>query len=117
MPISYYREAMNRMNATRFVVFSDDIDAAKQMFGSDVEYSEGNDYITDFYLMTTADHFIIANSSYSAMAAWLGTNPNKKVISPNGQSWFGPCAGITGDDIIHQDWETIDVRKLIREAA
>lgn len=117
MPISYYREAMARVNCSRFVVFSDDIKAAKLMFGSDVEYAEGNDYITDFYLMTTADHFIIANSSYSAMAAWLSGCDQRNVVSPTGQSWFGPVAGINGDDIIHKDWQTIDVRKLIMEAA
>lgn len=67
MGMDYYGQAMHRMRGEKFLVFSDDIPAAKQMFGNGVEYSEGRDYIDDFRLLKTCKSFIIANSSFSAM--------------------------------------------------
>ena len=54
----------------------------KNLFGSSVEYSEGRDYIQDFKLMKRCRHFIVGNSSYSAMAAILGEVPDKRVVAP-----------------------------------
>ena len=107
VPESYYREAMAHFPDRRFLVFSDDIDACKQMFGLDVEYSEGRDYLEDFKLMKRCHSFIVANSSYSAMAAILGDAEGKQVIAP--RPWFGPAyAEITGEDIYGKDWRVID---------
>jgi hypothetical protein len=107
IPESYYRAAMAHFPDRKFLVFSDDIDACKGMFGSDVEYSEGRDYLEDFKLMKRCHSFIIANSSYSAMAAVLGDAPDKKVIAP--RPWFGPAyAQIDGEDIYGDNWKVID---------
>lgn len=103
-PKEYYYNAVKQMpEATKFLVFSDDTDKAKEMFaGIDAEYSVGNDYITDYKLMKSCKHFIIANSSYSAFAATISNQPGKIVIAP--KKWFGQIAGITGDDIYEQNW-------------
>jgi hypothetical protein len=112
MPKEYYERAMAQMPAgTKFYVFTDDQLYAKLLLGNNVEYVEGRDYMTDFYMMRSATHFIIANSSYSAMAAWLGNKPGKIVVSPSGYNWFGDVAGITGDDIMHETWRTIRIEK------
>lgn len=106
IPESYYREAMERFPGSQFLVFSDDIAACREMFGSEVEYSEG-DYLADFRLMKTCRHFIVANSSYSAMAAVLGDAPDKRVVAP--RPWFGPAyAQITGEDIYDEGWEVLN---------
>jgi hypothetical protein len=78
------------------------------MFGSSVEYSEGRDYIQDWKLLKTCRHFIIGNSSYSAMAAVLGEASDKKVVAP--RPWFGPkrAGGIDGEDIYGPTWKIID---------
>lgn len=113
LTMDYYAPAMERVGG-KFLVFSDDIPGAKNLFGSDVEYSEGRDYIQDFKLMKTCRSFIIANSSYSAMAAMVGEHPEKKVIAP--RPWFGPVAGITGEDIYDKSWTIINWQDA-REAA
>ena len=90
MKKQYYERAMSLFPAnTRFLVFSDDITEAKEMFGNGVFYAEGNDYLTDFRIMKTCGSFIIANSSFSLMAAILGNHPEKQVICPS--TWFGPA--------------------------
>ena len=38
--------------------------------------------ITDFWLMTQCRHFIVANSTYSWWAAWLGKSACGMVVSP-----------------------------------
>jgi hypothetical protein len=107
---NYYGPAMLRMRRwfpeIKFLVFSDDITEAKKRFGNDVEFSEGLDYIQDFKLMKTCRHFIIGNSSYSAMAAILGDASDKRVIAP--RPWFGAkYAQISGDDIYDADWDVV----------
>lgn len=113
----YYAPAMSLFPGAKFLVFSDDVPSCKKMFGSDVEYSE-QDYIGDFKLLKRCKSFIIGNSSYSAMAAILGEHPEKKVIAP--RPWFGPAAGISGEDIYGSDWQVIswqDERKAARVGA
>lgn len=114
MPVEYYDEAMGLFPGAKFLVFSDDISEAKNLFGASVEYSDGN-YIEDFKLMKTCQHFIIANSSFSAMAAVLGEHPEKRVVAP--RPWFGKSAGITGEDIYCDDWTVLNWQKQERVAA
>jgi hypothetical protein len=38
------------------------------------------------------------------MAAYLGEHPEKKVISPSWDNWFGKAASINAKDLIHKDW-------------
>jgi hypothetical protein len=59
--------------------------------------------------MKRCRHFIIGNSSYSAMAAILGEAEDKKVVAP--RPWFGPASNITGEDIYNPDWDVIDYQK------
>lgn len=106
MTMDYYRPAMDLFHGARFLVFSDDVVAAKEMFGPSVEYSEGRDYLSDFKLMKRCRWFIIANSSYSAMAAVLGEAKGKRVIAP--RPWFGPAAQITGEDIYSPGWKVVN---------
>ncbi len=105
--MDYYGPAMAQLPGARFLVFSDDIPAAIEMFGNRVEYSEGRDYIQDFKLMKTCKSFIIGNSSYSAFAAVLGEYPEKKVVAP--RPWFGPSyTSIDGEDIYGPTWTVIN---------
>jgi hypothetical protein len=92
--IAYYRAAMQRMrdtvNAARFFVFSDAPAWCQRHFTDrDVEvvaHRRSQSTLTDLHLMSLAQHHIIANSSYSWWAAWLGEKPGQQVLMP--PRWF-----------------------------
>lgn len=117
---SYYFPAIEQFPAaTNFMIFSDDQDKAEALFENAYErtgrkynfyYSAEEGYISDFKLMKSCRHFIIGNSSYSAMAAILGDAKDKRVIAPS--PWFGPkYTSITGKDIYCDGWTVIDYEK------
>lgn len=108
-PFEYYEKAMALFPDEEFILFTDDVPAAAIMFAPLMQkykilYSDGSNYIEDFRLMKRCKSFIIANSSFSAMAAWLGEHEEKKVVSPSYDNWFGRVAGISAKDIMHPDW-------------
>ena len=101
----YYEQAMAMFpEGTDFWIFSDDKNAAFKIFGSTKgETVYVNDYLGDFKEMKKCKHFIISNSSFSAMAAHLGEHPEKKVIAP--KKWFGKQAnGLSSEDIYAKGW-------------
>lgn len=110
LTMDYYAPAMAQFPGDKFLVFSDSLDEAKNLFGNSVEYSEGQDYIQDFKLMKNCRSFIIGNSSYSALAAVLGEHSEKRVVAP--RPWFGAgYTSITGEDIYEPDWTVINYKK------
>lgn len=91
---SYYLEAMDRMRASVknpvFHIFSDDPSWCRQHFTSDdasvVEQDSTSSPLTYLHLMSLAANHIIANSSYSWWAAWLGKKSDQQVLMP--PTWF-----------------------------
>ncbi len=93
--LDYYQNGMSRMRSlipdARFFIFSDDPDWCRSEFtGSDQTVIDSGDAaanpLHDLHLMSTASHHIIANSSYSWWAAWLGEKPGQQVMIPN--RWY-----------------------------
>ncbi|TAE89582.1 MAG: alpha-1,2-fucosyltransferase [Verrucomicrobia bacterium] len=93
--LSYYQKSMQEMRdrvpGARFYVFSDDPDWCKAAFSQSDVQVVGSDVVVqnplhDLFLMSMASHHIIANSSYSWWAAWLGAKPVQQVIMPD--RWF-----------------------------
>jgi len=93
--LDYYRDAValvaSRIGADfRLVVFSDDIEWARQ----NLAVSQPMSFISgstatpheDLHQMASCDHHIIANSSFSWWGAWLNPSPAKVVVTP--QRWF-----------------------------
>jgi len=108
MTMHYYKPAMAMFGSNqKYLVFSDDLEAAQDMFGDRVEYSTGLDYLDDFRLTKRCKHFIISNSSYSLMAAILGGHPDKQVVGPS--PWFGGPDARTLDerDILSPGWHVV----------
>jgi hypothetical protein len=69
-------------------------------------YLNTKDY-EDLFYMSSCEHFIIANSSYSWFAAYFNDNKNKQVLYPC--QWFGInlCHNIT-NDLFMDNWIKIN---------
>lgn len=92
MSDNYYVKAMDYMRNrftgdTQFTVFSDDIEKAKRMPQFEgCHFSEGRTAVEDMNYMASHKAHIIANSSFSWWAAWLGKHDKQIVIAP--KQWF-----------------------------
>lgn len=114
--IDYYHKAIamleNLVRPDRYVIFSDDIEWCRNQFGPAigktdirfVSWNTGANSYRDMQLMSLCQHNIVANSSFSWWGAWLNQHPEKIVIAPsrwmNSEGW---------EEIIPQDWKTIEV--------
>ena len=88
----YYERAMQQLRSSlpgeplRFYVFSDDSAWARAHLGMlpDLYFvdSTGHPSWSDLQMMMQCRHFIIANSSFSWWAAWLGSEPGSIVHYP-----------------------------------
>jgi len=101
--MAWYNSAMGIINAEHYIVFSDDIEYARQNFiGDKFIFVEDKDYI-ELFLMSLCKHNIISSSSFSWWGAWLNKNDNKKVIAP--AKWFGTIESNYLDiDIVPESW-------------
>lgn len=92
-------------------VFSDDPDWAKANLPLPcqkvvVDFNGPETDFEDMRLMSLCDHNIIGNSSFSWWAAWLNTNPERRVAGP--ARWFGDPK-LSNPDILPYDWLVIAV--------
>ncbi|WP_165730495.1 alpha-1,2-fucosyltransferase [Polaribacter sp. 20A6] len=109
----YYLKAIeyftNTYKNVTFVFFSDEIDWCEREF-SDIGFStifvkdnSGVDSWNDLFLMSSCNHNIIANSSFSWWGAWLNNNSKKQVIAP--RNWYAnEEANKSSNDIIPESW-------------
>lgn len=115
LPAAYYEAAAARMAAglrhPHFFVFSDDIDWCRAHLawpGAHTLVSRsgagGDDPMPEFRLMGACRHFIVANSTFSWWAAWLGRAAEKRVIAP--ARWF-PDDPAGDRAIICPGWEAL----------
>ena len=96
-------------------MFSDDIEWCKEHFKVDetihfVTHQEykGDRFSAYLQLMTCCKHFIIPNSTFGWWAAWLASNENKIVITP--ELWFlDQTLQSQTHDLRPKDWITIAV--------
>jgi len=91
----YYLNAISHLRArvpgAQFYIFSDDPDWCRSTFTAPDQTVIGPSAIApnplhDLYLMSLASHQIIANSTYSWWAAWLGKKDHQEVVMPD--RWF-----------------------------
>lgn len=98
--MDYLKEAVSKFSEDiSFQIFSDDLPWCKQNLnkeffdayagGRDFEYEETTDPISDIHYMAMAEHNIVANSSFSVMAALMNNNHRKIVVCPDEGSYFG----------------------------
>ena len=91
----YYRNAISHLRTLlkhpRFFIFSDDPAWCRSKFTAPDQivldtHSVTSNPLHDLHLMSLASHHIIANSSYSWWAAWLGKKFGQEVVMPD--RWF-----------------------------
>ncbi len=105
LDIAYYDRARDRLKAAtgarRFLVFSDDLPAARDRLShwDDAEFVDGGSRDGDFRLMAACRHHIIANSTFSWWSAWAGQHEGGLTIAPH--QWFS-----------EQKQRTTDIRDL-----
>lgn len=108
----YYRTAVQRMQERHpgctFFIFSDDTVYAQELFAgmgvpfTVVRANSPEPTLSDFFLMSRCRHHIIANSSYSWWAAYLGAE-DATVIAPLLPPWK--------PDFLLPEWEAIPAER------
>ncbi len=115
LPLEYYAIAIStlkeRLANPTFFVFSDDIPFVKGYLPQDIQavFVDHNDDFSaheDMRLMSSCQHHIIANSTFSWWGAWLNSRPDKIVIAP--KQW-----DLTEDsyypDLLPPAWMSMDI--------
>lgn len=114
--IDYVRQAIEHLNPTKILCFSDDIEWCKQTLPKEfpgIEWhweNPGNTEYTSLSQMASCGNNIIANSSFSYVAAYANHNPDRKIVTPHYTSWFGPKANLDTKDLLPPDWHQIKFR-------
>jgi tellurite resistance-related uncharacterized protein len=108
--MDYYDRALHeirdRVPGARAFVFSDDPMWATNNLPGVLPATMISDpsrwnSVHEFRLMSSCNHFIIANSTFSWWAAWLSVHNKKNVIAP--KQWF--CEKKTWeDDLVPANW-------------
>lgn len=102
----YYIDAINLFPNRKFLVFSDDIAFAKTYFeGDKFAFDDSANEIDAFNRIASCDSLIIANSSFSYMAALVAPNPSKIVVAPTYDKWYSD--GSKTRTIIPPTWKQI----------
>lgn len=95
LPLAYYDAAAAwltaRLESPSFFVFSDDPTWAREHLRLPgptrvVDEAAGLPPAVDQRLLAACRHFVVANSTFSWWAAWLGASPDKFVVAP--RHWF-----------------------------
>lgn len=115
--VEYLRKAIrfiiDNKKIKRFKFFSDDIawcvscGINLEFPDCDFEYSTGNNETQDLIEMSCCEHNIISNSTMSWWAAELNQNPNKVVVVPQIENWFGPDNKLSVKDLYRDHWVQI----------
>jgi len=101
VPAKWYRDRIDelreRLNTPAFLVFSDDIQAARELqLGNDVSYFHGKNSLEDFTVMALCDHAVVSPSSFAWWSAFAIRADDKIVMAPTywagfkSDTWYPP---------------------------
>ncbi|MGH2907494.1 MAG: alpha-1,2-fucosyltransferase [Solirubrobacterales bacterium] len=100
----YYEQAAaivgEQVDGAEYFVFSDDPDWCRQHIslpGQTHHMSGELAGFEDMHVMSCCRHWIVANSSFSWWAAWLGERPDSVIVAPS--KWFDEMERDTRDQV------------------
>ena len=107
---NYLRHAMEKIASLtdnpKFFVFSDDMDWCREtlpkLHEAEYTYIDGHGPMQDMALMTICRHVITGPSTFSWWGAWLNSNPDKIVITPDVPLWQRDTSG--REDLLPASW-------------
>ncbi|MDD5013499.1 MAG: alpha-1,2-fucosyltransferase [Atribacterota bacterium] len=103
LPLTYYQSALkhfSNIEIKQVVVFTDDPELAKKYFPEYINnIVSSKNPLDDFYRMCMCEHLIIANSSYSLMAAIMNRCRHKIIVAPHHSQYFGKKLKLDTKDI------------------
>lgn len=127
--LEYVRKAMDKIAEIKgsypekFIVFSDDVAWCREAFaeafpdqvfifspGLKEQPRGGKNEYEQLSLMSSCLNNIIANSSFSYIAAYANQNPEKIVVTPSVRDWFGPACKLDPKDLLPLEWNQLDWR-------
>lgn len=115
LPVEYYTDALKKhfpdAFAMNIMIFSDDPAWVKEKFpiGQNVTVVENQSDIDDLGLMSLADHWIIANSTFSWWGAYLGSKGKQARIVRPLHHFAGPLAERADTkDLYPESWISFD---------
>lgn len=112
----YYANAFiqaSKAGINRFVVFTDDKVHAMKVLPVMYkwEFLHTSHEITDLLAMIRFENIIMANSSFSWWAAWLGEKKN--IFSPPRNRWFGKLKShYNVNDLYCDNWQIVDYEPI-----
>ena len=107
LKFDFYEEALRKMQSQlgdfQLYVFTDDKTFVKENFRlHDYVLIDDVSDLDEFELMRQCDHHIIANSTFSWWAAYLGENKGGIV--------YAPCTGIWSEEFYPKEWKLIETK-------
>ena len=107
LKFDFYEEALRRIQSQlgdfQLFVFTDDKKFVKENFRlREYVLVDGVCDLDEFELMRQCDHHIIANSTFSWWAAYLGESKGGVV--------YAPCTGIWSEEFYPKGWDLIDTK-------
>lgn len=113
--LDYIKEGIAITKAEKVMVFSDDLPWCKQTLPTqfpniEFHYSENTNEHEDLSRMSSCKNNIIANSSFSWVAAYANKNPEAIIVTPHYKSWFGPKSKCDTKDLLPDSWTQIQFR-------
>ena len=99
----YYERAMAMFPEDDFLIFTDDVNWAKEKFKDNprVQVMDKGDEVEDLNILASCNGIIGANSSFSWWAAYLCQNPTAKIVFPSVKNWYKDGVERT---VCPQDW-------------
>jgi hypothetical protein len=82
--MTYFKDAMNKMNKQYYYITSDDFEWAKKNFvGEQFKFLDCGSDIIQFYTSCLFNNYIISNSSFHWWGSYLSIYDNPRIIAPD----------------------------------